>query len=128
MLDIDHLARVNEAHGRAAGDEVLRSVSRVLEGVVRGGDVVARVGGDEFALLLRETDLSGAQAMAGRLRETIEQLRTQVGGEEIAVTATLGLAVDVPEPREGSEASDLVAGAERALERIKELGTNRVGN
>jgi hypothetical protein len=51
-----------------------------------------------------------------------------VGREEVAVTATLGFSVDVPEPREGSEARDLVAGAERALERVKELGTNRVGN
>lgn len=128
MLDVDHLVRVNEAHGRVAGDEVLRSVARVLEALVRGGDVVARFGGDEFAVLLRETDLAGAQALAERLRETIVQLRTQVGREEIAVTATIGFAVDVPEPREGSEARDLVAGAERALERIKELGTNRVGN
>jgi two-component system cell cycle response regulator len=128
MLDIDGLARVNETYDRGAGDEVLRSVARVLEGLVRGGDVVARLGGDEFGLLLRETDLSGAQALGERLRETIEQLRTQAGRQEIAVTATVGFAVDVPESREGSEARDLMSGAERALERVKELGTNRVGN
>jgi diguanylate cyclase (GGDEF)-like protein len=128
MLDIDHLNRVNETHSRSAGDEVLRNAAQVLEGLVRGGDVVARVGGDEFALLLRETDLGGAQALAERLRDSIERMRTQFGGHEIAVTATLGLAVDVPEAREGSKPRDLVAGAERALERVKELGINRVGN
>ena len=128
MLDIDHLGRVNELHSRSAGDEVLRSAAQVLEGLVRGGDVVARVGGDEFALLLRETDLAGAQALAERLRDNIEQLRTQVGGDEIAVTATLGIAVDVPGAREGAQPRDLVSGAERALERVKELGVNRVGN
>jgi two-component system cell cycle response regulator len=128
MLDIDHLSRVNETHSRSAGDEVLRNAAQVLEGLVRGGDVVARVGGDEFALLLRETDLGGAQALAERLRESVERMRTSFGGHEIAVTATIGLAVDVPEPREGAKARDLIAGAERALERVKELGVNRVGN
>jgi diguanylate cyclase (GGDEF)-like protein len=128
MVDIDHLNRVNEMHSRSAGDEVLRNAAQVLEGLVRGGDVVARVGGDEFALLLRETDLGGAQALAERLRESIERMRTSFGGHEIAVTATIGLAVDVPEAREGGKARDLVAGAERALERVKELGINRVGN
>ncbi len=128
MVDIDHLNRVNEMHSRSAGDEVLRNAAQVLEGLVRGGDVVARVGGDEFALLLRETDLGGAQALAERLRESIERMRTSFGGHDIAVTATIGLAVDVPEARDGGKARDLVAGAERALERVKELGINRVGN
>ncbi|HYZ89998.1 MAG TPA: GGDEF domain-containing protein [Myxococcales bacterium] len=129
MLDVDHLNRVNEAHGRPAGDEVLRGVAQVLQGVIRGADVVARVGGDEFAVLLRETELSGAQRLAERLRQSIEELRTHFDGKEIAVTATFGLAVDVPErAREVDQPRELVERCERALDRQKELGINRVGN
>src|SRR5216684_1646282 len=94
ILDVDHLNRVNEAHGRPAGDEVLRGVAQVLQGIVRGADVVARVGGDE-----------------------------------IAVTATFGIAVDVPShKRENEQPRHLVEHAERAMERQKELGVNRTGN
>ncbi|HZX94591.1 MAG TPA: GGDEF domain-containing protein [Myxococcales bacterium] len=128
LADIDHLGQVNELHGRPAGDEVLRAAALVLESLVRGGDVVARIGGDEFALLLRETDLAGAQALAERLRDAVERLRTRFGSREIAVTATVGIAVDVPEPRSSGKTRDLVASAERALERVKEHGVNRVGN
>jgi two-component system cell cycle response regulator len=129
MLDVDHLNRVNEAHGRPAGDEVLRSVALVLQGLVRGADVVARVGGDEFAILLRETELQGAQTLAERLRQGIEEMRTRLEAKEIAVTATFGIAVDVPENvRDGEQPRLLVERAEQALDRLKELGINRVGN
>ena len=129
MIDVDHLNRVNEAHGRPAGDEVLRGVAQVLQGLVRGADVVARVGGDEFAILLRETELDGAQTLAERLRQSIEELRTHYDGKEIAVTATFGIAVDIPEKaREGEQPRDLIERAERALDRQKELGVNRTGN
>src|SRR5438094_9384523 len=129
LLDVDHLSRVNEAHGRPAGDEVLRGVAQVLQGIVRGADVVARVGGDEFAMLLRETELQGAQTLAERVRQKVEQLRTKHEGREIAVTATFGIAVESSgQSREGEEPRDLVARAERVLERLKELGVNRIGN
>ena len=129
MLDVDHLNRVNEAYGRPTGDEVLRGIAQVLQGVIRGADVVARVGGDEFAILLRETELSGAQRLAERLRQSIDELRTHFEGKEIAVTATFGLAVDVPESTsEVEQPRDLVDRCERALDRQKELGVNRVGN
>jgi diguanylate cyclase (GGDEF)-like protein len=129
MVDVDHLNRVNEAHGRPAGDEVLRAVAQVLQGLVRGADVVARVGGDEFAILLRETELAGAQHLAERLRQSIEELRTHYEGKEIAVTATFGIAVDIPaQAREGEQPRDLIERAERALDRQKELGVNRTGN
>ncbi len=129
LLDVDHLNRVNEAHGRPAGDEVLRGVAQVLQGIVRGADVVARVGGDEFAILLRETELQGAQTLAERLRQSIEEMRTRFDGKEIAVTATFGIAVDVPShKRENEQPRHLVEHAERAMERQKELGVNRTGN
>jgi diguanylate cyclase (GGDEF)-like protein len=129
LADVDHLNRVNEAHGREAGDEVLRGVAQVLQSLVRGADVVARVGGDEFAILLRETDLAGAQKLAERLRQSVEEMRTQFADKEVAVTATFGIAVDVLGPgREGAQPRDLMEVAERALDRLKELGVNRAGN
>ena len=129
LLDVDHLNRVNEAHGRPAGDEVLRGVAQVLQGIVRGADVVARVGGDEFAILLRETELQGAQTLAERVRQSIEEMRTRFDGKEIAVTATFGIAVDVPShKRENEQPRHLVEHAERAMDRQKELGVNRTGN
>ncbi|HKC61553.1 MAG TPA: GGDEF domain-containing protein [Myxococcales bacterium] len=129
LLDVDHLNRVNEAHGRPAGDEVLRGVAQVLQGVIRGADVVARVGGDEFAILLRETELLGAQTLAERLRQSIEEMRTHFEGKEIAVTATFGIAVDAPShKRENEQPRHLVDHAERAMERQKELGINRTGS
>ena len=101
----------------------------MLQGVVRGADVVARVGGDEFAILLRETELGGAQRLAERLRQSVDELRTDFDGKEIAVTGTFGIAVDVPESaREVEQPRDLVDRCERALDRQKELGINRVGN
>jgi len=129
LLDVDHLNRVNEAHGRSAGDEVLRGVAQVLQGIVRGADVVARVGGDEFAILLRETELQGAQTLAERVRQSIEEMRIKFDGKEIAVTATFGIAVDVPShKRENEQPRHLVEHAERAMERQKELGVNRTGS
>ena len=108
---------------------MLRGVAQVLQGLVRGADVVARVGGDEFAILLRETELPGAQTLAERLRQSIEELRTHFDGKEIAVTATFGIAVDIPaHAREGEQPRDLIERAEQALDRQKELGVNRTGN
>jgi len=128
LADVDHLNRVNEAHGRPAGDEVLRGVAQVLQSLVRGADVVARVGGDEFAVLLRETELQGAQTLSERLRQTVEEMRTRFDGKEIAVTASFGLAVDVQGKRDGMQPRELVERAERALERGKEMGVNRIGS
>jgi two-component system cell cycle response regulator len=129
LLDLDELNNVNEVHGRRGGDEVLRAVAGALQGVARAPDVVARVGGDEFAVLLRETDLPGARSMAERIRQSIEQMRTPFEGKEIAVTATVGIAVALPDrAREGEEPRDLVESAERILERLRQLGVNRIGN
>ena len=127
LLDLDELNKVNEIHGRRGGDEVLRAVARVLQGVARAPDVVARVGGDEFAILLRETDLAGARSMAERMRQGIEQLRTEIAGKKIAVTATIGIAVTLPE-RGRQELDGLLSSAERALDRLRQLGMNRIGN
>jgi diguanylate cyclase (GGDEF)-like protein len=125
LVDVDGLADVNARSGRNGGDEVLKQIAQLLEESVRSPDVVARVAGDEFAVLLRETDLPGAQALAERLRASVERLRS---GEH-AASVTVAVAVDVPRAdREGGPAPrELLASAERTLDRLKQLGTNRVG-
>ena len=108
---------------------MLRAVGQSLQEMARACDVVARVGGDEFAILQRETEQQGARSTAERMRLGVEQLRARFEGKEISVTATLGIAVSLPEHlREGDEPQDLLESAERALERLKQLGTNRIGN
>jgi diguanylate cyclase (GGDEF)-like protein len=125
LLDVDSLAAVNTRSGRAAGDDVLKTIALLLQDSIRSPDVVARVGGDEFAVLLRETDLPGAQNLAERLRASIEKLRTGVD----AVSVTVAVAVDVPgaDRESGPAPRELLVSAERALDRLKQLGRNRVG-
>ena len=114
LIDLDHFKRVNDTHGHAAGDEVLREVSRRLRDCGRRGDVTARVGGEELAWLLPSTDLAHAMAAA-------ERLRGRVGGRGFGpvgrVTASLGVAQLGP----GGPA-DLVRRADLALYRAKEEG------
>jgi diguanylate cyclase (GGDEF)-like protein len=80
MLDVDHFKRVNDEHGHAMGDQALRAVSEVLSGDLRDSDVAARFGGEEFMLLLPNTDLEGARAVAERYRARIEALMLQDRG------------------------------------------------
>jgi diguanylate cyclase (GGDEF)-like protein len=125
LLDVDGLAAVNSRAGRAAGDDVLKRIASLVEESVRSPDVVARVGGDELAVLLRETDLAGAHDLAERLRASVERLRS--GAD--AVSVTIAVAVDVPgaDRESGPAPRELLVSAERALHRLKQLGTNRVG-
>ncbi|MBN2700223.1 MAG: GGDEF domain-containing protein, partial [Methylothermaceae bacterium] len=92
LLDLDHFKRLNDNHGHAAGDAVLKAVAKVLGAVVREQDVIARWGGEEFILLLPETDLSSAAGLAERLREAIARSRVTVNGRPLGVTASVGVA------------------------------------
>jgi diguanylate cyclase (GGDEF)-like protein/putative nucleotidyltransferase with HDIG domain len=118
LLDLDHFKRVNDAHGHQAGDAVLAEVARRLSAAARGADLVARVGGEEFAWLLPDTDPAGALALAERMRHAVEILPFPgVGG----LTASLGVAgLD----REG-DGQDLFRRADLALIWAKLSGRNR---
>jgi len=124
MLDIDRFKGINDAFGHPAGDEVLRRVARACEDLSRGSDVVARLGGEEFAVLLPESDLPGALAFAERLREDVERLEIQVPGRPgIRCTVSVGVA-DFQGEDPGEE--DLLRRADDALYRAKAEGRNRV--
>jgi diguanylate cyclase (GGDEF)-like protein len=132
MADIDHFKRVNDHYGHLAGDSLLRRVSQVAAGSLRGTDWIGRYGGEELLLVLPETDLEGAAVLAEKIRGLVQ--RTWISTEEgdiVRATLSIGLAslAEVREER-GEEARitarDLIAAADRALYEAKNGGRNRV--
>lgn len=122
-LDIDHFKRVNDAHGHAAGDAVLRRVADIIRAPLRpSADIAARMGGEEFSLILADTDVDSAIAFAEKLRKRIEQTVVVVGEHEIRPTISLGIAMN----RHSSDLDDLLDRADRALYSAKRTGRNRV--
>lgn len=123
MLDLDHFKGVNDTLGHPAGDALLKQVAAVLMGQVRSIDKVARLGGEEFAVLLLETERAEASVVAERLVEAVRAHRFDVGaGEPLAVTISAGTASLATG---GSGEMDLVASADRALYAAKRAGRNR---
>jgi diguanylate cyclase (GGDEF)-like protein/PAS domain S-box-containing protein len=122
MVDIDHFKRVNDTYGHEAGDEVLKAVAEALRSTARGGDIVARFGGEEFVLVLPDTSAEMAARIAERLRLAIEALSTDVGGQVIRVTASFGVA-----QRAAHESQlEVLERADAALYSSKKEGRNRV--
>ncbi|MEM6705690.1 MAG: histidine kinase N-terminal 7TM domain-containing protein [Acidobacteriota bacterium] len=123
MVDLDDFKAVNDAHGHLAGDRVLTAIARVLDQCRLNVDLAARLGGEEFALLLPGTRLRGASVLAERLRAGIAALEIGLpDGQELRVTASLG----VVEIQSGMAGSDLMSKADKALYRAKESGKNQV--
>ncbi|MBS0299878.1 MAG: diguanylate cyclase [Proteobacteria bacterium] len=120
MIDIDRFKSINEKFGLASGDRVLKEIAAILTGSIRREDVVARYGEEEFALLLPYCDISGAATIAGKIRQSIENL--QPSG--IDVTASLGVAELQSNSYNGF--ADLLRVATAAVERSKSGGCNQV--
>ena len=123
VIDIDRFKQVNDTYGHQTGDEVLRRVSALLQQEVRNVDLCARYGGEEMALLLPQTDLAGGCQMAERLRAAIADKPVVVGGREISVTVSLGVATY---PEGARDRDELFSAADRALYGAKRGGRNRV--
>lgn len=122
VCDIDHFKRINDGYGHAAGDAVLRGLATLMAGEVRRGDVVGRMGGEEFALLLPDSDLIGARVLADRLRSLIENARFDALPPDEPVTASFGIAQRLP----AESLPALTARADRMLYLAKNGGRNRV--
>jgi two-component system cell cycle response regulator len=120
-VDIDHFKPINDSHGHEAGDQVLVEVARRLERGVRGGDELARWGGDEFVAILPGTDKAGALRAAERLRAEVSATTIAAAGQELAVTISVGWAHWA-----GDTPDDLLARADRALYRAKDAGRDTV--
>jgi two-component system cell cycle response regulator len=128
MIDLDHFKRVNDVHGHAAGDAVLRQVARRFARSIRQSDVLVRYGGEEFLALLPGTDTIGAVTMAARLRESLEAepvVFVEDGAEPVEITIRASVGVAAWSEALG-DAAGLIAAADRGLYQAKSLGRNRV--
>lgn len=124
MVDIDHFKAINDTYGHLFGDKVIRAVANTLKSKVRGQDSVARMGGEEFALLLAETDVAGACIVAENMRKTVEgcQIHRMDAQEKIGgITISIGVA----EYASGNSLLDLLGHADKALYASKKQGRNR---
>jgi diguanylate cyclase (GGDEF)-like protein len=124
ILDIDFFKKINDQHGHPAGDEVLQQVAQLLTRGVRAMDVVARLGGEEFIVLLPNTGRTGAIAVAEKLRTTLAQAPLQLQSLALPVTASFGLS-ELPAGMTGT-LEDLYKAADQALYVAKRQGRNRV--
>jgi diguanylate cyclase len=123
MLDLDHFKAVNDTHGHAAGDAVLRAAGAVLRQLLRALDVPGRYGGEEFGVLLPATDLAGAATIAERIRARLDaRPLVGVGAGGLRVTASIGCAAL---HAADASAEAWIARADRALYRAKAAGRNR---
>jgi diguanylate cyclase (GGDEF)-like protein len=127
MVDIDHFKNVNDVYGHEAGDRAIVAVSRALAGGMRSIDMASRFGGEEFVLLMPETDINVAGSAAERLRADVAALCIAGDkGERITLTISIGVAASHPESDAPDSASSLLSRADKALYQAKHEGRDRV--
>ena len=123
LADFDLLRDVNNRYGHLMGDQMIRRVADAIRASLREYDVPARFGGDEFAVLMPETTLPEAMAVAERIRRGVESIVLKSGDGSVPASVSIGVALF---PAHGRTASDLLAAADRAVYQAKALGRNRV--
>jgi diguanylate cyclase (GGDEF)-like protein len=121
MLDIDHFKQINDRHGHGVGDEVLRAVGETVRSCCRPSDTAARFGGDEFGVILGQTDHSGGVVVAERLLAAIRELRIPIEAGEVTLTCSAGLASSSLLAADFQPA-DILKAADRALYCAKQQG------
>lgn len=123
MLDLDYFKMVNDNHGHDAGDAVLKALSKVLTQSVRASDLVIRYGGEEFLIILQDTEAETADAVSEKIRAAVEAMKVQVGGATLQKTISIGIS---DFPKDSETFWQAVKYADVALYRAKEEGRNRV--
>jgi len=127
MADIDHFKKVNDTYGHQAGDEVLKVFSKTIKSLIRDGvDWIARFGGEEFVIVLPETEIEGAKAAIERIRKKIENTPIETGEYVINITSSFGVACFDPKRKKDISADRLINEADRMLYEAKREGRNRV--
>jgi diguanylate cyclase (GGDEF)-like protein len=123
MIDLDHFKVVNDRWGHEAGDEVLRRTARIVESCIRDADTAARLGGEEFVVLMPETTLAAATDAAERIRAAIAAASIEWRGNSIPVRASIGVSAA---PERVAAPDELISSADAALYRAKDAGRNTV--
>ena len=123
MIDLDGLKAINDSLGHLRGDDVLRAVGRVINGSIRTVDSAYRYGGDEFLILLPETEFIGAYVVAEKIREGVEEIGESLATEVASTSVSIGL---VSHPEDGATPEDLMVAADRAMYQAKSLGKNQI--
>ena len=123
ILDIDHFKLVNDRHGHDVGDLVLREVARATQSRLRGIDLLARLGGEEFGVILPDTESAGAYVVAERIREHIASVIVPIPGGEVRVTVSIGVGQLRTGRNDSTEA--LLKRTDQALYSAKTAGRNR---
>ena len=122
MMDIDHFKSINDRYGHKTGDEALVAVANLLKRMSRSSDVVARWGGEEFILLLPESDAQQAANHAERLRRAVSEMRIQAGDSVLTMTSSFGIATRAPE----MSLEALIDASDVLLYEAKRRGRNQV--
>jgi diguanylate cyclase (GGDEF)-like protein/PAS domain S-box-containing protein len=123
IMDLDHFKSINDNHGHPVGDQALKSFARTARESLRGDDLVGRMGGEEFAVLLRDVDLESALDVAEKLRHQVESTPVTTSDGSVSLTVSIGLAIsDATEPM----FADLLKRADQALYQAKNNGRNQV--
>lgn len=123
IMDLDHFKSVNDNHGHPVGDRALQVFARVCRQSIRHDDLVGRMGGEEFAMLIPDVDRDNALGLAEKLRARVEGTPVRVEGEEVALTVSIGLAISEPDE---ADFSSLLKRADQALYEAKNAGRNQV--
>ncbi len=123
MIDVDHFKSINDQYGHAAGDHVLTNVGRILGDGLRDSDVLARIGGEEFVLLLPDTPMTNAEYVAERMRLGLEVTPIKYQDLELTITASFGVAAISPQDE---TLDQMLARADQAMYEAKNKGRNQV--
>ena len=123
MLDLDNFKTINDCHGHAAGDHVLRSTCKSWQRQLRGRDLIGRLGGEEFCVLLPETRGRDALVVAERLRKTTERQKLSYDGKAITVSVSIGAAVY---ENIADTITSVIKRADQSLYKAKSSGRNRI--
>ncbi len=122
MLDIDFFKKINDTYGHGVGDEAIKAVSEKIKSIVRETDVAGRIGGEEFGVILPETDLEMATTLAERLRLGFTEIAVPASNTKVKLTASLGVA----DSKQNPSLDDIMTRADSALYNAKDQGRNRV--
>ncbi|STX51846.1 sensor histidine kinase [Legionella busanensis] len=124
MLDLDHFKKINDSYGHDAGDAVLKELGRILQGIIRIGDIAARYGGEEFVVAFYDIDHKTTLTRAESIRQAVLRLQVRYGAQQVGpITVSIGVAMY---PGDGRTPTELVEAADKALYTAKHNGRNQI--